>query len=236
MTQYNGYTTLVTGSSRGVGRVIAEHFLAGNAEVIGLARGSSDLNHDRYHHFEVDICDDQAVLRVFEALRNRRLSVDILVNNAAVLTSQYAMIMPMEHARNMVNVNLLAPFHISREASKMMRRKKWGRIINISSMGVRLEPQGDSIYAASKAALTTVSNVMAKELSRLNVTCNTVGVTAFETDMLSQLPRVKVDEIIQNLPVARYAEPDDILNVIDFFASPRSSYITAQTVYLGGIS
>ena len=135
MTQYDGYTALVTGSSRGVGRVVAEHFLAGNAEVIGLARGSSDLNHVRYHHFEVDICDDQAVLRVFEALRNRRLSVDILVNNAAVLTSQYAMIMPMQQARNMGSVNLLAPFHISRKASKIQVRGEANKHVTLWCRG-----------------------------------------------------------------------------------------------------
>lgn len=75
-----------------------------------------------------------------------------------------------------------------------------------------------------------------KEFSSFNVTCNTLGITAIESDMLSQLPREKIDEIIKNLPVPRYAQVDDICNVLDFFASDRSSYITAQTVFLGGIN
>ena len=90
--------------------------------------------------------------------------------------------------------------------------------------------------AATKAAIATLANVMAKEYAAMNVTCNTLGVTAFETDMLQQLPREKVDAVIAGLPLARYATADDILNVIDFFASERSGYVTAQTVFLGGVN
>jgi 3-oxoacyl-[acyl-carrier protein] reductase len=135
----------------------------------------------------------------------------------------------------MVNLNLLAPFLISREAAKLMRKSKAGRIINVSSMAVCLEPEGDSVYAACKAALTTLSNIMAKEFANFNVTCNTLGITAIETDMLRQLPREKIDAVVARLPIPRYATADDILNAIDFFASERSSYVTAQTLYLGGV-
>jgi 3-oxoacyl-[acyl-carrier protein] reductase len=162
-------------------------------------------------------------------------SIDIVVNNAAVLTSQYAMIMPAGAAQAMVNVNLLAPFLVSREAAKWMRKTKWGRIINIGSMAASLEPQGDSVYAACKAGLVTLANVMAKEFAPFNVTCNTLGITAIETDMLGQLPRDKIDAVIAGLPLPRLATPDDILNVVDFFASERSAYVTGQTLYLGGV-
>jgi 3-oxoacyl-[acyl-carrier protein] reductase len=152
-----------------------------------------------------------------------------------VLTSQYAMIMPASAAQAMVNVNIMATFLVSREAAKMMRKAKWGRIVNVSSMAVCLEPEGDSVYAACKAAVTTLSNVMAKEFASLNITCNTLGITAIETDMLRQLPRDKIDQVVAGIPIPRFATADDILNVVDFFASERSSYITAQTVYLGGV-
>ena len=117
-----------------------------------------------------------------------------------------------------------------------MRSGKWGRIINIGSMAVSLEPVGDSMYAATKAAISTLANVMAKEFAPMNITCNTLGITAIETEMLSQLPRNKIDAVIAGLPIPRYATADDILNVVDFFASERSSYITAQTVFLGGVN
>ena len=146
------------------------------------------------------------------------------------------MILAVKNVTDMVNVNLLGTFFISREASKLMRKNGYGRIINIGSMAASLEPIGDSIYAACKAAVNTIANVMAKELSGLNITCNTLGITAIETDMLHQLPRHKVDEIISKLPIPRYASANDIFNVIDFFASEKSSYITAQVIYLGGIN
>ena len=162
--------------------------------------------------------------------------VHIVVNNAAVLTSQYAMIMPPAAAQAMINTNLFGTFMVSREASKMMRKSKWGRIINIGSMAASLEPIGDSVYAACKAGVSTLANVMARELAPMNVTCNTLGVSGIQSDMLAQLPKDKVAAVIAGLPLPRFAEPDDILNVLDFFASDRSSYITAQTVFLGGVN
>ena len=233
---YDGKVALITGSRRGVGRIITEHFLGEGATVIGFARGASTIDHPSYHHIQVDIGDPAAVATAFGAVRRIADSVQIVINNAAVLTSQYAMIMPPAAAQAMLNVNLLGTFMVSREAAKLMRKRKWGRIINIGSMAASLEPIGDSLYAATKAGLSSLANVMAKELSPLNVTANTLAITAIESDMLAQLPRDKVSAIIGRLPIPRFAEADDILNVIDFLASERSSYITAQTIFLGGVN
>jgi 3-oxoacyl-[acyl-carrier protein] reductase len=234
---YANKVVLVTGSRRGVGKAIAEYFLKNGADkVIGFARGAGSIDHPRYHHFEVDVGDTESVIKGFAALKQVADSVQIVVNNAAVLTSQYSMIMPPAAAQAMVNVNLLGPFMVSREAAKMMRKRKWGRIINIGSMAASLEPIGDSMYAACKAGLSTLANVMAKEFASMNVTCNTLGINAIETDMLAQLPRDKIDAIIAGLPVSRMSKEDDILNVIEFFAAERSSQITAQTVFLGGVN
>lgn len=237
---YKDRIVLVTGASRGVGLEITKHFINNGAIVIGLSRGSSSFKHKQYKHFSVDIGNSESIINCFKKEIGKDFKrIDIVINNAAVLTSQYSMIMPSKNAIDMVNVNLLGVFFVSREAAKLMRGKESGRIINIGSMATSLEPIGDSIYAATKAGISTLANVMAKELSPLNITCNTIAITAIETDMLnshSANAQIKIKEIIKNLPIPRMAIADDILNVIDFFASDRSSYITAQTIYLGGIN
>jgi 3-oxoacyl-[acyl-carrier protein] reductase len=102
-------------------------------------------------------------------------------------------------------------------------------------MAVALEPMGDSMYAACKAGLNKMSNIMAKEFAGFGITVNTLAISAIDTDMLRQLNKEKVDKVVAGLPIPRYATMDDITNVIDFFCSPKSNYITAQVIYLGGV-
>lgn len=237
---YAGRIVLITGARRGVGRLLAAHFLAQGAQVIGFSRHEDEgedlpAHGGRYAGIAVDVGNADSVAQGFEQLRKRFGRVDIVINNAAQLTSQYAMIMPAAAAKSMLDINVLGSFLVAREAAKLMRKNKWGRIINIGSMAASLEPMGDSVYAASKAAVATLAHVMAKEFAAFNVTCNTLGITAIATDMLAQLPKDKIDAVIAGLPLPRYAEADDIFNVVDFFASERSGYISAQTLYLGGV-
>lgn len=233
--RYESRVAVVTGARRGIGKAIASHFLAQGAQVVGFARGEPTVEHERYAHFALDIGDDKAVRAAFHEIGRRFASLDILVNNAGVLTSQYALLMPASKAREMVTTNLLGTLFVSREAAKLMSRRKYGRIINIGSMAAALEPVGDSVYAATKAAAMTLAGVLAKELAGFNITYNTLGVTAFPSDMLAQLPREKIEAVIATLPLPRFATEDDIFNVVDFFASERSSYVTAQAVFLGGV-
>jgi len=216
--------------------MVCEHFLEQGGTVIGLARGVSTITHESYRHYQVDLVQLAAIEETFVELRKEFPALHILVNNAGVLMSQHALLMPASAVRNMIDTNLVAPFFVSREAAKLMRRGKWGRIINIGSMASSLEPVGDSVYAACKAGLSTMGNVLAKELASFNITVNTLAISAIATDMLGQLPEEKIQTVIGSLPIPRVATPDDVLNVIDFFASDRSSYITAQTVFLAGVN
>lgn len=231
---YSGKIVLVTGSRKGIGLALAEHFLGEGATVLGLSRQPCDIDHANYHHYLCDVRDAKELHAVFQQIA-KTSALHILINNSAVLDSQHAFMLTATSAEAMVATNLLGPFFVSREVAKIMKRTRWGRIINIGSMAAVLEPAGDSVYAATKAGLVTMTNVLARELSPFGITCNTVGVTAIESDMLNQLPRAAVENIIAGLPIPRYAEQDDIFNVVDFFSSERSAYITAQTIYLGGV-
>lgn len=239
--KYQNKFVIITGASRGVGLMLTNYFLNNGAIVIGISKGSNrEVNSKNYHHFSIDLSDHQAITNTFRyKIRRITKDIDILINNAAVMTSQHAMIMPAQNAIAMINVNLLGAFFVTREAAKLMRGGKYSRIINIGSMASKLEPIGDSIYAASKSALITISNTFAKELSALNVTCNTLCITAIDTDMLrshNDTAKIKIKKIIDSLTIPRMATEEDIINVIDFFSLESSSYITAQTIYLGGIN
>lgn len=229
---YAEKTVLITGSSRGVGKMLVEHFLQHHAHVIGVSKGHQwDSLH--YHYYQMDLSNIDNILTGFNEIKDSYASIDILINNAAVLTSQYAMKMTPADAQAMVLVDMLAPFLVTRECSKLMC--SGGRVVNISSMAVLLEPMGDSVYAGCKAGMEKMGNIMAKEFSTFGITVNTLGITAIETDMLRQLNKERVDKVVAGLPIPRYATIEDIANVIDFFCSPKSSYITAQTIYLGGV-
>ncbi len=236
---YTNKIVLVTGASRGVGFEIVKYFLKNNAEVIGFSRSDSTIEHNKYYHFSVELSDANDIAKIFKLVSKQFKTIDFVINNAAVLTSQYSLIMPIKNAVDMVNVNLLGTFFVSREAAKLMRNCAYGRIINISSMAVSLEPAGDSIYAATKVGIQTLANVMAKEFSAMNITCNTVAISAIETDMLRQhtpAAQEKIKGIISDLPIPRMSKIDDILNVIDFYCSARSSYISGQMIFLGGLN
>jgi 3-oxoacyl-[acyl-carrier protein] reductase len=234
--RYAGRVAVVTGARRGLGRRFAEHLLAEGAIVNGMARGADALlEHPAYHHLALDLGEEAAVRRAFVEVGRRHGRLDLLINCAAVLTSQYALLMPGSSAEAMVRTNLLGTFYASREAAKLMARGKHGRIVNISSMAVALEPPGDSVYAATKAACATLAGVLAKELGPSGITVNTLGVSAFETDMLAQLPKDKVAAVLAGLPVPRAATLAELLHVLDFFLADAAGGVTAQTVYLGGV-
>jgi len=232
---YQDRIVVITGSRKGLGRLLADHFLEQGAHVIGISRGEATIAHSRYEHHSADVGDDRSVRETFRRIGRSHGRVDIVINNAAVVVVRHALMTTASQAEETVRTNLLGCLYVSREAAKLMRQRAWGRIINIGSIAAELDPVGEAVYAASKSASMTLAAVLAKEFASYGITVNTVAVTALETDMLGQLPEQAVTELLARLTIPRLAAPADIINVVDFFASPRSGYITAQTVFLGGI-
>lgn len=223
--KYEGRVALVTGTSRGLGTLIASHLLNEGAHVMGLSRGPGAIRHARYAHAQVDITDTAALRVAVGGLGH----VDFLVNNAGLGPSAPVVLMDADLARETILTNLYGTFLVSREAARIMHD---GRIVNIGSILARLEPVGASIYAATKAANETFSGVLAKELR--GTTVNTIGMASIETDMYRSLGD-RGPEYVKALPIPRLAEPADVFNVLDFFLSPESALITGQVIYLGGV-
>lgn len=225
---------MVTGASRGLGSKLAGHFLAQNASVIGFSRSPGEVTHDNYRHFSVDVGDEKQVHAAFAAIRSDFGRLDVLINNAAIASSQFAVLTPTATVEEVFRTNFLGSFTVCREAVRVMMKQKYGRIINMSSMMVPLRPLGGAVYSSSKAALTQFTQVLAKEVADYGITCNVLGVTAIETDMWKDIAKEKLMSLMQTLPQKEVATLEDITNVIDFLSSRASGAVTAQVVYLGG--
>jgi 3-oxoacyl-[acyl-carrier protein] reductase len=145
------------------------------------------------------------------------------------------MLTPLNVAKNILETNLLGTFLLCREAAKLMKRNKFGRIVNLTSVAVPLKIEGEAIYAASKAAIINFTQIIAKELSSFGITVNAVGPTPIETDLIKGVPQEKLEKIVRSQSIRRMGELKDVSNVIDFFIQPESDFITGQVIFLGGV-
>jgi 3-oxoacyl-[acyl-carrier protein] reductase len=225
---------LVTGASRGLGRAIALHHLERGDRVIGCARSKTTIEHDRYIHIQTDITNEKDVDQLFARIREYK-RLDVLINNAGTARMLPLALMPDETVRRIIDVNLLAAVRMIHRAARLMRNSTAARIVNITSVAVPLRLQGESIYAASKAAVEMLTRIVAKELGPLGITCNAVGPTPIRTDLIRGVPQEKLDGLIAQQAVPRWAEVADVINVIDFYLQPESGMITGQVIYLGGM-
>ena len=224
---------LVTGTSRGIGRGLAEHMLDRGYLVAGCSRGPSTLQSEGYEHAQIDVTDEADVREWVLGIAHSHGRIDLVVNNAGLGTSSLVLGTSTESARSAVETNYLGAFSVCREASKAMLAKRFGRLINISSIAVGLHMKGAASYAASKAALIEFSKILAKELGPTGITCNVIAVSLVESDMSGNLSESAREYYSQNLAIDRWATIDDVANAVSFFASPESGYITGQILNLG---
>ncbi|WP_414828058.1 SDR family NAD(P)-dependent oxidoreductase [Alteromonas sp. H39] len=227
---------VVTGSSKGLGLAIAKYFLAQGDQVFGLSRSISTLTHDRYTHSEVDVTDEKAVSAFFKGLRQATRKVDILVNNAGIASMNAFATTPYSTFQNILNVNVLGTALCCQKAFGLLKRSTAPRIINFSTVAVPLLLEGEAAYAASKSAVETFTKVLAKEYGHFKITCNAVGPSPIDTDLVRSVPKEKLEALIQKQAIKQMATDADVLNVIGFFSQPESHMITGQTIYLGGVS
>lgn len=226
---------LITGSRKGIGRQLCEYFLNLGHHIIGCSRSESDLKHPEYQHYCIDVADEILVKSVFSKIRKDFGKLDVLINNAGVASMNHLLLTPGSTVDNLFQTNFKGTFLFSREASKLMQKNKFGRIVNFSTVAVALDLEGEAIYAASKNAVEQLTRIMAKEVGGMGITVNCIGPTPIDTDLIRAVPKNKIDELISQQAIRRLGTFDDVINVIDFFINDRSNFISGQIIYLGGI-
>lgn len=227
---------VITGATRGLGLMLAQHFLEAGDEVIGCGRTAATMVHPNYTHRCVDVTIAEEVDEFFEELSARGGTLDALINNAGIASMNALALTPFETARRIVDTNLLGPFTFTRSALRLMRGSKAARIVNFSSVAVPLCLEGEAIYAASKSAVETLTRIAARELAPFGITCNAVGPSPIQTGLVAGVPKQKLQAVIDAQAVRRWAVPADVINVVDFFLRPESAMVTGQVIYLGGTS
>lgn len=227
--------TLVTGTSRGIGRHLAERYAERGHRVVGCSRGEVDWSAPGYEHHRADVSDPDDVERLFAELRGTHGRLDHLINNAGVASMNHVLLTPLTTVESVMGTNVVGTFHFSREAAKLMRRRSFGRIVNFTTVAVPLKLDGEAIYAASKAAVESLTEIMARELAPHGITVNAVGPSPVETDLTRSVPDAKIEALLSRQAIPRRGEFSDVANVVDFFLSEQSSMVTGQVLYLGGV-
>ena len=227
---------VISGTSRGIGRHLTEHFLAAGACVFGISRGEGTIEHASYRHISADVSIEDDVVRTMRSINRSGGRIDVLINNAGVAAMNHTLLTPGSTVERLMSTNFLSTFLMSREAARYMQRRKYGRIVNVSSVAVPLQLEGEAVYAATKSAIATFSQILARELASYNITVNVVAPGPIATDLIKNVPPEKIQAVVDRLALKRLAEPSDVANAIDFFCRSESSAITGQTLYLGGIA
>ncbi len=239
-----GKTAVVTGASGGIGRAIAMafasqhanvavHYNSNQASALAVKEEIERLG-GKAEIFAGNLADEEACRRMFADIQKTLGPVDILVNNAGITRDGLVFGMPDEDFDLVVDTNLKSCFHGIRFVGRQMLKRRYGRIINISSVSGVAGNAGQANYAASKAGIIGLTKSAAKELASRNITVNAIAPGYVKTPMTEVLAEEVKERIRDHIPMGRFAEPEDIANAAVFLASDLASYITGQVLVVDG--
>ena len=240
----NGKVALVTGAGRGIGRTIALTLAKYGADVAVNYNGSKEKAQEVAEEIRsmgrnailvkgnVASCEDCEAM--FAQIEETFGKIDILVNNAGITRDNLAVRMSEEEFTQVIDTNLKGAFFCMKEAGKRMMKKRYGRIVNISSISGVRGNAGQINYCAAKAGIVGMTKSLAKELAARNITVNAVAPGYIDTDMTAVLPEKVKEAAVAQIPLKRMGKPEDIAETVAFLASDKASYITGQTIVVDG--
>lgn len=234
----------ITGGSRGIGRAAAVFLAKMGCNIAVGYKANQQMADDLVEELtsigcqalavQVDVADVASVAQAHKQIKDTLGPVEVLVNSAGVVRDNLFLMLNEDDWRDVIDTNLLGTVNASKAVIRDMMMKRWGRIINISSVAGTKGGRGQSNYAATKGAVEALTRSLAVELCSRNITVNAIAPGVIETDMSSQVRKLAHDEIMNRQLIKRYGTPEEIAAWIGFVASDYSSYLTGQTILLDG--
>ena len=236
----NNKTVLITGATGGLGLSIAEKFYKKNFNMIltGTNESKLELLDSKFtintKIIKCNLAKSEEIIKMFDLIPDAFEGIDVLINNAGITKDNLFLRMKEDDWDDVLNVNLKANFSLCKMVIKNMVKKRWGRIINISSAVAKMGNAGQTNYAASKAAIEGFTRSLALEVASRGITVNAVAPGFIKTEILETIDPEKLQAMVKNIPVGRVGDAGDVASIVSFLASDESSYITGQVLHVNG--
>lgn len=244
MYSFKDQIIVVTGGTRGIGAGITRAFLNGGGVVIATYQGNHEKAQslkmslgelgENLHLRQCDVRDEEAVMGLYRDIEEKFQKLDVLVNNSGIRKDQLTATMTLLDWNDVIATNLTGTFLMSKHAVLLMMKNRYGRIVNMSSVGGEIGLPGQANYAASKAGQVAISKTLSKEVAKRGITVNNVMPGFIDTELIADLPEEQRKEYMKDVPMRRFGKVEEVAHAVLFFASTEASYITGASVEVDG--
>jgi len=223
---------IVTGASRGIGLAISNRLAQCGEEVLGISRSATST---LFETKSIDVTDFKSMKNLSDELRVSGREVKAVINAAGIASMNLALMANPQTSVNLVNVNFLGTVYSCQAFGPLLVRNRGGSVINFSTIAATLHLEGESIYAATKAAVENYSKTLAKELSKFNVRVNCIAPGPIQTELLRGVTDDQINRIVNAQIIAKKFETDDVVDLVDLLLDLKAKSLTGQVFHVGGV-